>query len=221
MRAAVIVGLNVHATLPAVLAALPPGLPTFVVDDGSDAAAHRARRGDALLRHNKNRGYGAAQRTGYQAALAAGATRIALVHGDGQYDVGDVLALLDALDDADVALGSRFSGPGRRRGDPELGGAWATARSRRMRGGGWASRRRSCTPGRGRFGRRRCVRCPLEQLSDDYVFDQQVLVRLAVAGFRFAERPARARYDESVQSISLWRSIRYGLGCVRTIRRGY
>ncbi|MBK7761525.1 MAG: hypothetical protein IPI35_35020 [Deltaproteobacteria bacterium] len=60
MRAAVIVGLNVHATLAAVLAALPPGLPTFVVDDGS-APPLTAPAGVTLLRHNKNRGYGAAR----------------------------------------------------------------------------------------------------------------------------------------------------------------
>ena len=219
MRAAVIVGLNVHATLPAVLAALPPGLPTFVVDDGSDPPL-TAPAGVTLLRHNKNRGYGAAQRTGYQAALAAGATRIALVHGDGQYDVGDVLALLDALDDADVALGSRFLAadggaviPSWRR----LGNRALTAYARRRLG----IQATELHTGARAFRAEALRALPLEQLSDDYVFDQQVLVRLAVAGFRFAERPARARYDASVQSISLWRSIRYGLGCVRTIRRGY
>ncbi|MBK7761507.1 MAG: glycosyltransferase family 2 protein [Deltaproteobacteria bacterium] len=210
MRAAVIVGLNVHATLPAVLAALPPGLPTFVVDDGSEPPL-TAPAGVTLLRHNKNRGYGAAQRTGYQAALAAGATRIALVHGDGQYDVGDVLALLDALDDADVALGSRFLAadggaviPSWRR----LGNRALTAYARRRLG----IQATELHTGARAFRAEALRALPLEQLSDDYVFDQQVLVRLAVAGFRFAERPARARYDESVQSISLWRSIGMGWG---------
>jgi hypothetical protein len=45
-------------------------------------------------------------------------------------------------------------------------------------------------------------------------------VQSALQGLVFAERPQRTRYDEEVQSISLPDSIRYGLGCVRTILRG-
>jgi hypothetical protein len=58
---------------------------------------------------------------------------------------------------------------------------------------------------------------PLESYSDDFVFDQQVLAALLARGARFAERPLKARYDDTVSSISFRRSVRYGLGCLWTI----
>ena len=58
---------------------------------------------------------------------------------------------------------------------------------------------------------------PLESFSDDYVFDQQVLVHLAANKARFTERAVSTRYDDAVQSISPWNSVRYGVGCLRTI----
>jgi len=60
---------------------------------------------------------------------------------------------------------------------------------------------------------------PLDSYSDDYLFDQQVLCAILRRGVRIAELPVRARYDGTVQSISLRRSIRYGLGCLREIAR--
>ena len=55
--------------------------------------------------------------------------------------------------------------------------------------------------------------------SDDYLFDQQLLCHILRSGQTIAERPVRVRYDDAVQSISLRRSIRYGMGCVREILR--
>ncbi|MCB9762733.1 MAG: glycosyltransferase family 2 protein [Alphaproteobacteria bacterium] len=215
MRAAVVVGYNVAPTLGAVLDALPPGLPTFFVDDGSgdDPAVPE---GVAWLRHPRNRGYGAAQKTGYAAAMAAGAERIALVHGDGQYDVEDVLGLLDALDDADVALGSRFLAADRGAVIPW----WRRWANRSLTG--LANLRLGTAFTELHTGARAFRASALRQLdlagfSDDYVFDQQVLVGLARAGARFAERPVRVRYDDAVQSISFGRAVVYGVGCVRIL----
>jgi hypothetical protein len=58
---------------------------------------------------------------------------------------------------------------------------------------------------------------PLETFSDDYVFDHQVLVQLAANKARFTERAVSVRYDKEVQSITPWNSVRYGVGCLRTI----
>ncbi len=219
MNAAVIVGLDVASTLPQVLAQLPDHLRTIVVDDGStDGTAFLAPDEVTLVRHPVNRGYGAAQRSGYEAALAAGADRIALVHGDDQYRVSDVLDLLDALDDADLALGSRFlqdrgeTIPGWRR----WGNRGLTTLFNRTLGTGFTDLHTGA-----RAFRADALRAlPLERFSDDYLFDQQVLVGAVRAGLRVVERPCRVTYDPGVQSISLGRSVVYGLGCVRTILGG-
>ncbi|MEC7239912.1 MAG: glycosyltransferase family 2 protein [Myxococcota bacterium] len=220
LNAAVVVGYNVAQTLPSVLQKLPESLLVIVVDDGStDGGIEGVPESVVVIRHADNRGYGAAQKTGYTEALARGAERVVLVHGDDQYSVEDCIGLLDALDEADLALGSRFLMPD--------GGAvipwWRRWANRGLTG--LANRRLGIAltdmhTGARAFRASALQALSLSDFSDDYVFDQQVLVHSALQGLVFAERPQRTRYDEEVQSISLPDSIRYGLGCVRTILRG-
>ncbi len=189
----------------------------FVVDDGSEPALrvpHPAPNVH-LLRHAKNRGYGAAQKTGYALAIAKGAERVVMLHGDGQYPTRGTLALAEALDDADAALGSRFlrdHGKGvpwwRRWGNRALTGA-ANAR--------YGQRLSELHTGARAFRADALLELPLESFSDDFVFDQQVLAGLLARGRCIAERPVVARYDDTVSSIGLRRSVRYGLGCLWTI----
>lgn len=88
------------------------GFPVVVVDDGSrDGTAAAAKiPGVVVLRHVINLGQGAALQTGIDYALRRGARQIVTFDADGQHRVEDIPALLDALGDADVALGSRSLG---------------------------------------------------------------------------------------------------------------
>ncbi len=208
--AVIIPALNCQGTLDRVLTELPPHLPVYVVDDGSEPPL----RAPLVLRHDRNRGYGGAQKTGYAAAIADGADRLVLVHGDGQYDVADTLALAEALDGADAALGSRFLV------DPSVIPGWRRVGNRGLTGLAnlrFGTRHTELHSGARAFRAEALVAVDYLSLSDDYLFDQQVLVGLMAAGRTIAERPVRVSYDPSVQSISLRRSIRYGLGCVRVI----
>lgn len=85
-----------------------------VIDDASsDDTADCARRAGArIVRHPINLGQGAALQTGFDLALAAGASHIVTFDADGQHHVEDVPDMLAALEasGADVALGSRFLG---------------------------------------------------------------------------------------------------------------
>jgi glycosyltransferase involved in cell wall biosynthesis len=188
----------------------------YVVDDGSREPL-RAPAPARLLRHPRNRGYGAAQKTGYAAALANGADRVVLLHGDAQYPTGPTLALAEALDEADCALGSRFL---------DDGGAaipgWRRAGNRALTAAANLRFGRAHTElhtGARAFRAEALARLPLEDYSDDFVFDQQVLVGLFARGMRVVERPVRARYDPDVQSISPRRAVRYGLGCLWAMAR--
>jgi glycosyltransferase involved in cell wall biosynthesis len=91
---------------------LADGWKVAVVDDGSrdDTAANAAAAGAVVLRHVVNLGQGAALQTGIEFALARGAERIVTFDADGQHRVEDLPAMVAALDDADVALGSRHLG---------------------------------------------------------------------------------------------------------------
>lgn len=211
---------NTHATLPRVIAELPAELRarTFVVDDGSQPAL--VADGVTLLRHDPGRGYGAAQKTGYAAAIDAGAELVLLLHGDGQYATEEVLGLAACFSDPDVAaaLGSRFlEGGGRGIPSWRRWGNRLLTKTANLRFGTELTELHS---GARAFRTSVLAGLPLARFSDDYVFDQQVLVALLARGQRIAEAPATPRYDDSVQSISLGGSVRYGLGCLGAIARG-
>ncbi|NOY24537.1 MAG: glycosyltransferase family 2 protein, partial [Oligoflexia bacterium] len=198
----------VNRILAEVPSALRSGL--IVVDDASPVPIKAP--GVRLIRHASNRGYGAAQKTGYAAALDAGFDRIVLLHGDAQYPTLPTLALADALDKASVVLGSRFLIDGgaaipawRRWGNRLLTGA-ANLR--------FGTSLTELHTGARAFRADVLAHLPLATLSDDYLFDQQVLVALLARGSTIAERPVQARYDGDIQSISFPRSVRYGLGCL-------
>ncbi len=102
------------ATLPDLLARLrraAPGAVAVVVDDGSaDATADAARAGGArVVRHDANRGKGAALASGIGAALEEGAAFVVTMDADGQHPPESVPALLEPLREgrADVVVGTR------------------------------------------------------------------------------------------------------------------
>jgi glycosyltransferase involved in cell wall biosynthesis len=202
--------LGLQASLDALLGSIPAHAMIFVVDDGSPTPL-RASRG-TLLRHPRNRGYGGAQKTGYRAAIEAGADRIVLLHGDGQYDVADTMALADGLDQADAVLGSRFQHgrvqrvPGWRRA-----GIRALTAAANLRFG---TRYEDLHNGARAFRADALRRLDLEAFSDDYRFDHQLLCALIRAGAPMLQRPVDMRYGAEVSSISLPRAVRYGLGCL-------
>ena len=88
------------------------GWNVVVVDDGSkdDTAAAARGPGVTVLRHTVNLGQGAALQTGIEYALRKGAQHIVTFDADGQHNCDDIGALVAALADADIALGSRFLG---------------------------------------------------------------------------------------------------------------
>jgi glycosyltransferase involved in cell wall biosynthesis len=89
------------------------GLPVILVDDGSDP--DEARRLDdlakppvVLVRHEKNRGKGAAVMTGFVLAHELHATHVLQVDADGQHDAGAIPRFLAAAADRPDALVAGF-----------------------------------------------------------------------------------------------------------------
>jgi glycosyltransferase involved in cell wall biosynthesis len=216
----VVVGRDVAGTIHQVIDALPPGIPVVFVDDGSvDGSSDKMPDRVSVVRHQGSRGYGGAQKSGYAWAVERGFERVALLHGDDQYNAEDVLCLLDILDDADIALGSRFLA--------YEGGYvipwWRRWANRGLTG--FANRVLGTEMTDGHTGARAYRAELLQRLnfasfSDNYLFDQQLIASAARLGATFGERPVRTRYDDDVQSISWVKSVQYGVGCVLEIVRG-
>ena len=181
-----------------------------VVDDASgDGTAEAARAaGDArlhLVRHERNRGVGAAIATGYRRAgeLANGDRDIFVVMaGDGQMDPHDLPAVVDpvARGDADYVKGNRFGSRDVVRSMPPsrlLGGlafSWATSRAI-----GVSVSDSQC--GYTALARAAWARLDLDRLWPGYGYPNDLLSQLALRGLRIAEVPVRAVYADEVSRL--------------------
>jgi len=66
------------------------------------------------------------------------------------------------------------------------------------------------------FGRHVLESLPLNENSDDFVFDNQMLAQIAYFGFTIGEVSCPTKYFADASSINFRRSVVYGLGVVRT-----
>jgi glycosyltransferase involved in cell wall biosynthesis len=181
-----------------------------VVDDASrDGTSEAARAaGDGrlyVLRHDRNRGVGAAIATGYRRAgeLAPGDRDVFVVMaGDGQMDPHDLPALIDpvARNDADYVKGNRFGSREVVRTMPPsrlLGGlafSWATSRAI-----GVSVSDSQC--GYTALARAAWARLDLDRLWPGYGYPNDLLSQLALRGLRIAEVPVRAVYADEVSRL--------------------
>lgn len=116
MRAVTVLlpGYNVARHLPALVESLRealPGAALLLVDDGSaDGTANTARDlGLDVIEHEVNRGKGMALRTGFAAAVEAGAEAVITMDGDGQHLASEAPRFVQAWEaGADVVVGDRM-----------------------------------------------------------------------------------------------------------------
>ncbi|WP_298335574.1 glycosyltransferase family 2 protein [Ferrimicrobium sp.] len=192
----------------------------IVVDDAShDHTLQRAKSCNALVvAHKMNQGYGANQRTCYGLALDDHADIVVMVLGDYQYSPRLIpsLAGLIASGHYDMALGSRFLGNGAREGGMPwwryLANRVLTAFENAVVG----QKLSEYHTGLRAFSRDLLVSMPFHQFSNDFVFDSEALAYAVASGARIGEVSCPTRYSPDSSSISFRRSIRYGLGVVRT-----
>jgi len=193
----------------------------LVVDDGStDATTEIARRLNILAAvHPENRGYGGNQKTCYAEALLDGADVIVMVHPDNQYDPGLVpaMASMIALGRFDIVLGSRMHGRGPLQGGmPRI--KYAANRLLTVAENRLTGRRLSeYHTGLRAYSRSALERIPWQRNSDDFIFDNQLLVQAIHLDLDIGELSCPARYFPEASSISLQRSVLYGLGVLRTM----
>lgn len=81
----------------------------IVVDDGSEDRTSEiaSSKGAEVVKHENNQGLGSAIRSGLREARSRGAGVVITFDADGQHDPREIKKLLDALDDADFAVGVR------------------------------------------------------------------------------------------------------------------
>jgi glycosyltransferase involved in cell wall biosynthesis len=124
-RVAVLPAYNEERSIARVLAELrelDPGLEAVVVSDGSSdrTAEVAAAAGAHVIRLPFNLGIGGAVQTGFRYAWEEGYELAVRLDGDGQHDPSELPAIVAPVvaGEADIAVGSRFLGPGAYRSSP-------------------------------------------------------------------------------------------------------
>lgn len=189
-----------------------------VVDDASrDSTVSEARRlGLEVIEHARNMGYGGNQKTCYRAALEHGADIIVMVHPDYQYDprLVTVMAAMIGSDVYDVALGSRILGNSAIKGGMPVYKYVANRLLTAFENICLGVKLSEFHTGYRAFSRRVLENLPINNNSDDFIFDNEMLAQAVAFNFRIGEISCPTRYAVDSSSISLRRSIRYGAGVV-------
>ena len=218
---AVLPAYNAERTLAATVRELPDIVDQIIlVDDHStDETATLARDlGLTVAVHEVNRGYGANQKTCYSMALAAGADVVIMIHPDYQYSplLVTPMAGMVAYGVYDLVLGSRILGGHARRGGMPRYKYFANRLLTLFQNFLLGAKLSEYHTGFRGYTRQLLLALPLEQNSDDFVFDNQVIAQALLLGANIGEISCPTRYFAEASSINLRRSIVYGWGVVWT-----
>jgi glycosyltransferase involved in cell wall biosynthesis len=217
---AILPAYNAARTLEATYQDIPHDLVDEVIltDDASrdDTVELSKRLGITTLQHEHNRGYGGNQKTCYREALRRGADIVVMVHPDYQYTPKLITAMASLIANGvyDVVLGSRILGKGARVGGMPLHKYVANRILTLVQNLMIGQKLSEYHTGYRAFSRAVLTQLPLEENSDDFIFDNQILVQVFHFGFRVGEVSCPTRYFPEASSINLWRSSVYGLGCL-------
>ena len=192
----------------------------LMVDDHSiDNTVVLSRElGIETIMHERNYGYGRNQKTCYQAALRQGADIIVMVHPDYQYTPKLITAMASmiAYDVYDAVLGSRIlGGKALSGGMPAykyIANRFLTAFENLLLG----SKLSEFHTGYRAFSKKVLETLPLNENSDDFVFDNEMLAQIIYFDYNIGEISCPTKYFNEASSIRLKRSIIYGLGVLET-----
>lgn len=188
----------------------------IVVDDASsDNTAKIAEKlGLEVFIHPANLGYGGNQKTCYWEALKKKPDIIVMIHPDYQYDPKLLPDLVKPIiqERFDIMLGSRVRSrkeilAGGMPWWKYLGNRFLTLVENIVLGLNLSEYH----TGFRAYSQKVLKTIPFGRFSNDFVFDQQILISAVVCGFKIGEIPVPVRYFPEASSINLFGSIRYGV----------
>lgn len=194
----------------------------ILVDDGSlDKTLKVAKQlGIKVFKHPQNRGYGGNQKTCYALALNEGAEIVVMIHPDYQYDPSFTKELIEPIlkGRCDIMLGSRI----RSRKEALAGGMPLY----KYLGNRFLTLIENIALGQNlseyhtgfrAFDKKVLKNLPFHKFSDDFVFDQQILISAIKEGFTIGEIAVPVVYFPEASSINFGRSINYGLSTLHAL----
>jgi glycosyltransferase involved in cell wall biosynthesis len=216
---------NAQKTLERTLNDVPPGVVDqyILVDDCStdETVATAKKLADRfplkVFTHEKNKGYGANQKTCYDLALRENADIVVMLHPDYQYEPKLLGAIASLISSGvyDVVLGSRILGKGALKGGMPLykyiANRFLTAFENLMIG----QKLSEYHTGYRAFSKEVLNNIKLQANSDDFVFDNEMLVQIVMKNYSIGEVSVPTKYFKEASSINFSRSVKYGFGVLR------
>lgn len=171
-----------------------------------------------IVKHDRNQGYGANQKTCYQYALSLEADIIIMLHPDYQYTpkLIPAMACIIAQGIYPVVIGSRILGNGALKGGMPLY-KYVFNRCLTLFQNLLVGQKLSeYHTGYRAFSSEIFKKIFYERCSDDFIFDNQMLSQIIYARFEIGEITCPTKYFEEASSINFRRSVTYGIGVVKT-----
>lgn len=192
----------------------------ILIDDGSgDKTVEVARSiGLRVFVHEKNKGYGANQKTCYAEALKLGADVVVMLHPDYQYPPKLITPMAGLITSGvfDVVLGSRILGNKALKGGMPLYKYIANRILTLVENNMIGEKLSEYHTGYRAFSREALENLPILEDSDDFLFDNQMLLQAFFFGYRVGEITCPSIYTKESSSINFSRSVIYGFGVLNT-----
>ena len=164
--------------------------------------------------HKYNKGYGGNQKTCYRKALELGADIVVMIHPDYQYDPRRLPQLIKPIIEGrfDIMLGSRI----RTRNEALSGGMprykyygnrFLTLIQNIILGQNLSEYH----TGFRAFSKEALKKLPINKFSNDFVFDQQILICAIRKNLKIGEVHVDAKYKKDSSSINFIKSLKYGM----------
>jgi glycosyltransferase involved in cell wall biosynthesis len=171
-----------------------------------------------IIRHDQNLGYGGNQKTCYTAALESGADIVVMVHPDYQYSprLCGAISWMIASGEYDMVMASRILGRGALKGGMPIWKYIANRFLTAFENIFVDVKLSEYHTGYRAFTRQVLETLPLQENSDDFVFDNQMIAQAVAFGFNLGEISCPTRYMPEASSINFRRSVKYGFGVLGT-----
>lgn len=191
----------------------------ILVDDHSNDKTLEIARdlGIKTIQHDKNMGYGANQKSCYKSALENGADIVIMLHPDYQYTpkLIPAIASMLAFEEYNTVIASRMLGNSALKGGMPLYKFLANKFLTGFENLCTGEKLSEYHTGFRGFTRKSLENIPYEELSNDFLFDNEILALLMFKGFNIGEISCPTKYFKEASSINFVRSCKYGFGVLK------
>lgn len=168
--------------------------------------------------HEKNQGYGGNQKTCYREALKIDSDIIIMLHPDNQYAPRLITAMSSLIAEGiyDVVIGSRILGGKSLEGGMPFYKLVLNRLLTLVENIIIGKKLSEYHTGYRAFSKKVLQTLPILENSDDFVFDNQMLLQALFFDFKVGEISCPTRYEKDSSSINFKRSLTYGFGVLMT-----